>query len=389
MKKPDKKKAEPRIKIRTPGLWFSAKAAKKAVASTPKSAPAASPTKAKKPTGKTAEKPAAPVKKSVAKPASKMSKSAQKPSKPDKKPAAKPAPKPDRKPAAKPAPKPVKKPAAKPAPKPVKKPATKPAPKPDKKPAPKPAPKPDKKPATKPAPKPDKKPATKPAPKPDRKPAPKPDKKTARKTDKKSAPKPAPEPPKPAPEPPKPAPEPAPEPVREEPVQKAESKAEPEQSVDLGDIVPLVPTPEHDDWFDGPLDDVEDAAASFSPEDLAAFRENLLEMRTRLTKKASSLQGQSLFRHDEVNPEEDGTDASMRNTELVKAALDEDSIRQIDAALLAIDNGTYGICAACGRRIGKKRLEAQPFAKHCIDCQSEMEADAALRRSAEAAEFFE
>ena len=345
MKKPDKKKAEPRIKIRTPGLWFSAKAAKKAVASTPKSAPAASPTKAKKPTGKTAEKPAVPVKKSVAKPASKMSKSAQKPSKPDKKPAAKPAPKPDRKPAAKPAPKPVKKPAAKPAPKPVKKPATKPAPKPDKK--------------------------------------------TARKTDKKSAPKPAPEPPKPAPEPPKPAPEPAPEPVREEPVQKAESKAEPEQSVDLGDIVPLVPTPEHDDWFDGPLDDVEDAAASFSPEDLAAFRENLLEMRTRLTKKASSLQGQSLFRHDEVNPEEDGTDASMRNTELVKAALDEDSIRQIDAALLAIDNGTYGICAACGRRIGKKRLEAQPFAKHCIDCQSEMEADAALRRSAEAAEFFE
>ena len=368
MKKPDKKKAEPRIKIRTPGLWFSAKAAKKAVASTPKSAPAASPTKAKKPTGKTAEKPAAPVKKSVAKPASKMSKSAQKPSKPDKKPAAKPAPKPDRKPAAKPAPKPVKKP------------ATKPAPKPDRKPAPKPAPKPDKK------------PATKPAPKPDRKLAPKPDKKTARKTDKKSAPKPVPEPPKPAPEPPKPAPEPpkpAPEPVREEPVQKAESKAEPEQSVDLGDIVPLVPTPEHDDWFDGPLDDVEDAAASFSPEDLAAFRENLLEMRTRLTKKASSLQGQSLFRHDEVNPEEDGTDASMRNTELVKAALDEDSIRQIDAALLAIDNGTYGICAACGRRIGKKRLEAQPFAKHCIDCQSEMEADAALRRSAEAAEFFE
>jgi DnaK suppressor protein len=40
---------------------------------------------------------------------------------------------------------------------------------------------------------------------------------------------------------------------------------------------------------------------------------------------------------------------------------------EIDAALERIENGTYGICAVCGRPIGEERLEAVPYAKLCID----------------------
>ena len=45
-----------------------------------------------------------------------------------------------------------------------------------------------------------------------------------------------------------------------------------------------------------------------------------------------------------------------------------DEIREIRAALSKIDAGTYGICASCGGKIARKRLEALPYATTCIDC---------------------
>lgn len=48
-------------------------------------------------------------------------------------------------------------------------------------------------------------------------------------------------------------------------------------------------------------------------------------------------------------------------------------LKAIEAALERIDNGSYGICEECGEEIDKKRLEVLPFARHCRDCQSEIE----------------
>jgi DnaK suppressor protein len=39
------------------------------------------------------------------------------------------------------------------------------------------------------------------------------------------------------------------------------------------------------------------------------------------------------------------------------------------AALARLDAGTYGTCVRCGRPIAPARLEALPWAAHCIDCQ--------------------
>ena len=41
----------------------------------------------------------------------------------------------------------------------------------------------------------------------------------------------------------------------------------------------------------------------------------------------------------------------------------------VDAALARLDDGTYGRCARCGRDIPSARLEALPWAAHCIECQ--------------------
>jgi RNA polymerase-binding protein DksA len=47
----------------------------------------------------------------------------------------------------------------------------------------------------------------------------------------------------------------------------------------------------------------------------------------------------------------------------------------VDAALLRLDAGTFGACLRCGRAIAPDRLEALPWAAHCIDCQSAIDRD--------------
>ena len=44
-------------------------------------------------------------------------------------------------------------------------------------------------------------------------------------------------------------------------------------------------------------------------------------------------------------------------------------LRLVDEALARIAAGTYGTCIRCGRPIAPERLEALPWAAHCIDCQ--------------------
>ena len=43
-------------------------------------------------------------------------------------------------------------------------------------------------------------------------------------------------------------------------------------------------------------------------------------------------------------------------------------IRQIEAALSRIDDGTFGFCVACGDEIAPERLEVVPHAARCRKC---------------------
>ena len=42
-------------------------------------------------------------------------------------------------------------------------------------------------------------------------------------------------------------------------------------------------------------------------------------------------------------------------------------LREIDAALMRIENKTYGICEGTGQQIPKARLEAKPWARFCVE----------------------
>lgn len=49
-------------------------------------------------------------------------------------------------------------------------------------------------------------------------------------------------------------------------------------------------------------------------------------------------------------------------------------LREIDAALIRIAEGSFGLCADCGGEIGLPRLNAQPTARRCVRCQAHYEA---------------
>jgi RNA polymerase-binding protein DksA len=63
----------------------------------------------------------------------------------------------------------------------------------------------------------------------------------------------------------------------------------------------------------------------------------------------------------------------LSDVTLAEVARDAAEVRDINAAQARISAGTYGTCIECGRPIGKKRLQAYPTAKRCIEDQQRRE----------------
>ncbi len=54
-------------------------------------------------------------------------------------------------------------------------------------------------------------------------------------------------------------------------------------------------------------------------------------------------------------------------------SMGEAEIDLIEAALQRIENGKYGICAACSTQIPLERLRLVPHTLHCVSCQEKKE----------------
>src|SRR5437773_5663576 len=52
---------------------------------------------------------------------------------------------------------------------------------------------------------------------------------------------------------------------------------------------------------------------------------------------------------------------------------DRSMLAMIDEALKRIKTSEYGLCANCQEELLPKRLEAVPWAKHCVTCQEKKE----------------
>lgn len=66
---------------------------------------------------------------------------------------------------------------------------------------------------------------------------------------------------------------------------------------------------------------------------------------------------------------EDGADTSERENLSQLAARLQKFIQQLDAAMVRIKNGTYGICKDTGKLIPKERLRAVPHTQQTIEAK--------------------
>ena len=105
--------------------------------------------------------------------------------------------------------------------------------------------------------------------------------------------------------------------------------------------------------------------------DLDRYYRQLLEKRAELLGDVAALENDAFTDSgDRLSPEHMADVGSSNYEQEFTLSLVESEqrlLREIDEALLRIQNGTYGVCAETGEPIGKPRLDAKPWAKYCID----------------------
>lgn len=116
------------------------------------------------------------------------------------------------------------------------------------------------------------------------------------------------------------------------------------------------------------------ALPKLGPETLK-IRERLLEKRSDLLKLIQSSKSLEREVGDLTFSNEIDLASSLEGREMVfqLTSRDRNELRLIEDALFRINEGTYGACESCEKKISLKRLQIMPLTALCIDCQEAAE----------------
>ncbi len=105
------------------------------------------------------------------------------------------------------------------------------------------------------------------------------------------------------------------------------------------------------------------------------YKKRLLERKQQLQETVSKTEQNGREADEEVAPDvSDKASNSYTKEFFFKQSNDDRFILQlIDEALGRLGNKKFGTCVACGGDMQVKRLEAVPWARHCIECQEKQE----------------
>ena len=122
-----------------------------------------------------------------------------------------------------------------------------------------------------------------------------------------------------------------------------------------------------------------------SKEDAAKYKKLLLDLRDHLIDGVNFLATDNLKRSSrDVSGElsgyslhmaDAGTDNFDREFALSLVSNEQEALYEIEEALKRLEHSTFGSCEMCEKPIRKERLEAVPFARLCVQCQSSIEKD--------------
>jgi RNA polymerase-binding protein DksA len=108
---------------------------------------------------------------------------------------------------------------------------------------------------------------------------------------------------------------------------------------------------------------------------LESVRTRLYEQRNRLVRQLAELGSEETGELRSDLTFGDGfADAGAATAERTEVLGLVDTLRKqlegVDQAIKRLEDGTYGICASCGKEIPAARLEARPESIYCVDCKS-------------------
>jgi DnaK suppressor protein len=98
----------------------------------------------------------------------------------------------------------------------------------------------------------------------------------------------------------------------------------------------------------------------------AALEQERSDLRARLGEMGMLSGGESF---DQNFADSSQVTAERGEVEALAGNLRE-ALNDVEAALVKLDNGTFGVCEGCGQPIPPARLEAKPAARRCMDCAS-------------------
>ncbi len=106
------------------------------------------------------------------------------------------------------------------------------------------------------------------------------------------------------------------------------------------------------------------------------MKESLLQMKEEILKHlvAESEDFKNIV--EDIDPKDladIAADDIDRKTLQALGAQEMKRLQLIDSALARIENGKYGICMKCGKKIPRERLEAIPYALLCVECKTREE----------------
>lgn len=104
---------------------------------------------------------------------------------------------------------------------------------------------------------------------------------------------------------------------------------------------------------------------------LKYYETKLLERRAALTGIVERTEnyGREADTEQTQDPADKASSAYTKELLFSQSTNDRFILQLIDEALTRIEDGEYGNCVNCGKEVQPKRLEAVPWARHCITCQ--------------------
>ncbi|HEX8748999.1 MAG TPA: TraR/DksA C4-type zinc finger protein [Pyrinomonadaceae bacterium] len=102
-----------------------------------------------------------------------------------------------------------------------------------------------------------------------------------------------------------------------------------------------------------------------------SYRDKLLGRREGLVGQVMEAELYSRERDSEATQDPADMAANAYTKELLfsMSANDRNLLELIDEALVRIEGGEYGKCVHCNEPVQERRLEAVPWARHCLRCQ--------------------